>query len=90
MRPHWYRRGWVIGLCALVLGLGLGAIVAGSNAKTTTVTSPPRTVVQTVDGVAPTVTQTVRPPTRTVTVPGPIKTLTKTVPGPTKTVTAPH
>lgn len=77
-RPHWYRRGWVVGLIALIVGIGLGAASAGSNkTKTTTVTSPAQTVVTTVAGP----TKTVADPNKTVAGP------TKTVPGPTKIVT---
>jgi hypothetical protein len=58
---RWYRRGWVIGLIALFVGIGLGVASAGSKKpKTTTVTSPAQTVVQTVTG--PTETQTVTVP----------------------------
>jgi hypothetical protein len=87
--PRWYRRGWVIGLIALILGFGLGAILGGSKTTTTSLTFPPQTVVQTVNGHLPIVTKTVRGRTQIVTIPGPTKTVTKTVPGPTKTVTVP-
>src|SRR5437588_7333766 len=55
----WYRRGWVIGLVALLVGAGAGVgigVAAGSNTttrfKTTTVAGPTRTVtkVHTVPG----------------------------------------
>jgi len=80
-RRRWYRRGWVIGLIGLFVGIGLGAASSGSKTKTTTVTAPAQTVVQTVPGT----TKTVAGATKTVTVPGPTKTVT--APGPTKTVT---
>lgn len=74
-RPRWYRRGWVIGLIALIVGIGLGAGSAGSNkTKTTTVTSPVQTVVKTVAGG----TTAVHSGTKTVKVPGPTKTVTHT------------
>lgn len=79
-RPRWYRRGWVIGLIALIVGIGLGAASAGSNkTKTTTVTSPAQTVVTTVPGGTKTVVRGVPGPTKTVTVSGPTKTVTQTV-----------
>jgi hypothetical protein len=78
-RGHWYRRGWVIALGALLVGLGIG-VAAGSTKtapRAATVTLPAQTVVQKVPAG----------PTKTVvhvrTVPGP----TKTVAGPTTTVT---
>jgi hypothetical protein len=76
-------------LIAVVLGLSLGAIAAGSTTQTTTVTSPPRAAVQTVYGHLPILTKTVHGPARTVTVSGPPRTVTTTVRGPTKTVTVP-
>ena len=79
-RPRWYRRGWVIGLIALIVGIGLGANSAGSNkTKATTVTAPAQTVVNTVAGPTTTVLRTTAGTTKTVTVPGPTKTVTKTV-----------
>jgi hypothetical protein len=74
----WYRRAWVIGLVALLVGAGAGVgigVAAGSNTttrfKTTTVAGPTRTV------------------TQVHTVPGPTKTVQQvhTVTGPTNTVT---
>ena len=51
----WYRRGWVIGLIALLVGAGVGVAVgvtAGSNTttrvKSSTVTAQAQTVVRTV------------------------------------------
>ena len=85
-RPRWYRRGWVIGLIALIVGIGLGAASAGSNKpKTTTVTSPAQTVTNTVSGGTKTVVRGVPGPTKTVTVPGPAKTVTQTVQASTAT-----
>jgi hypothetical protein len=73
-RPRWYRRrGWVVALIALFVGIGLGAAASGSKTKTTTVTAPAQTVVNTVPGP----TKTVAGPTKTVA--GPTKTVTTTV-----------
>ncbi len=75
-RGHWYRRGWVIALGALIIGAVIGS--AASSTKTTpraaTVTAPAQTVVQTVPG--PTRTKTVARVRR---VPGPATTVTQTV-----------
>jgi hypothetical protein len=85
---RWYRRGWIIGSIALIAGFGLGAVIARSNAKSTTVTLPPQTVALTVDGHIPVLTDTVHP-TKLEHVAGPTKTVTRTVRGQAKTVTVP-
>ena len=80
-RPRWYRRGWVLGIAGLAVGLTIGA--AGSGGTTTktvagpTVTTPGPTVTQQVKVPGPTVSQKV-----TVKVPGPTvtKVVTKKVP----------
>lgn len=74
-RAPWYRRGWVLGLIAVVVGLVVGAAAgAGNKPKAQTVTSPAQTVVHTVR---------VRPKTSTVvhvhTITGPTATVTQTV-----------
>lgn len=72
-RSRWYRRGWVIALGALLVGVGLGS-AAGSSKNTpraATVTTPAQTIVQAVPG---------RTRTRTVV-------RIRKVPGPTTTVT---
>ncbi len=87
----WYRRGWVIGLVALLVGAGVGAgigVAAGSNTttrfKTTTVAGPTRTVTQ---------VHTVPGPTKTVqqvhTVAGPTNTVTRVVQAPAATPSGP-
>jgi hypothetical protein len=67
-----YRRGWVIGLVALLVGAGAGAAVGLSTTgtpKAKTVTAPAQTIVHTVAGPTKTIAQvhTVAGPTRTVT-----------------------
>ena len=77
-RGRWYRRGWVIALAALLVGIGLGAASGSGSTKTnpTTVTTPGQTVVKTAPGsTKTTIVHKVSRPTKTVTV--------------TKTVTAP-
>jgi hypothetical protein len=72
---HWYRRGWVIGLGALVIGVAIGGAASSSKTapRATTVTLPAQTVVQKVPAG----------PTRTVvhvrTLPGRTTTVTRTV-----------
>ena len=76
-RRPWYRRGWVVGVVALLVGIGLGA-AAGSTKKApraATVTAPAQTVVQTVAG--PTKTRTV---VHVQKVPGATKTVTVAAP----------
>lgn len=75
----WYRRGWVIGVVALLVGAGVGVAVGlttKSTPKAKTVTAPAQTIVHTVAGPTKTVAQvrTVAGPTRTVTA-----TVTRTV-----------
>jgi hypothetical protein len=69
----WYRRGWVIGLVALLIGAGAGVAVgltANGTSKAKTVTAPAQTIVHTVAGPTKTITHvnTVAGPTKTVTV----------------------
>ena len=74
VRSRWYRRGWVIGVVALFLGVGIGA-AAGSGKtppRAATVTTPGQTVVQTVPGPTKTVVHVRK-------VPGPTTTVTQTV-----------
>ena len=92
-RGHWYRRGWVIGLAALLVG-GVIGVAAGSSKtapRAKTVTAPAQTVVQTVAGPTKTRTlvhvRTVPGPTTTVT--GPTTTVTQTIPAPTSTPPTP-
>lgn len=72
---HWYRRGWVIGLGALVVGVAIGGAAGSTNTapRAATVTLPAQTVVQKVPAG----------PTKTVvhvrTLPGPTTTVTQTV-----------
>lgn len=68
----WYRRGWVIGLVALLVGAGAGVGVglsANGTPKPKTVTAPAQTVVHTLPGPTKTIARvhTVAGPTRTVT-----------------------
>jgi hypothetical protein len=90
-RSSWYRRGWVIGLAALLVGAGAGVGVgvgAGSNTttrlKTTTVTGPTKTITQ---------VHAVTGPTKTVqqvhTVTGPTNTVTRVVQAPAATPSGP-
>ena len=74
---HWYGRNWVVGAIALFLGAGIGAAASLGSAtpRAVTVTTPAKTVVQTVAG--PTKFRT-----RTTTV-----VHLRNVPGPTRTVT---
>ncbi len=56
---HWYRRSWVIGLAALIVGITLGA-TAGGSAKTTPKPAQPtaaRIVTRTVRVNSPTCVQ---------------------------------
>jgi hypothetical protein len=71
LQPRWYRRGWVIGLGALLVGIGLGGAAGASKTapRAATVTAPAKTVVHTAPGATKT------------------KTVVRNVPGPTKTVT---
>jgi hypothetical protein len=74
-RGHWYRRGWVIALGALIIGVAIGGAGSTKTApRAATVTAPARTVVQTVPG--PTKTKTV---VRVRRVAGPTTTVTQTV-----------
>ena len=90
-RPRWYRRGWVIGLVALLVGIGLGAAAGFSKKapRAATVTAPAQTVIHTVPGATKTLVhvRTVASPTRTVA--GPTQTVTQTVQAtPTPTTTS--
>lgn len=74
----WYRRSWVIGLVALLVGAGAGVAVGLSTRgtpKAKTVTAPAQTIVHTVAGPTKTQVRTVPGPTRTVTA-----TVTRSVP----------
>jgi hypothetical protein len=74
----WYRRDWVIGLIALLVGAGAGVAVGLSTKgtpKAKTVTAPAQTIVHTVAGPTKTQVRTVPGPTRTVTA-----TVARTVP----------
>jgi hypothetical protein len=86
VRPRWNRRWWVIGLGALIVGIGIGGAAGASKTapRAATVTAPAQTVVQTVPGPAKTTTVVhVR------TVPGPAATVTQTVRASTPTPAAP-
>lgn len=77
----WYRRGWAIGIIALLVGAGVGVAVGlttKSTPKAKTVTAPAQTIVHTVAGPTKTIAQvrTVVGPTRTVTA---TATVTRTV-----------
>jgi hypothetical protein len=87
----WYRRGWVIGLAALLVGGGVGAAVgvtAGSSTttrlKTTTVAGPTRTLTQVRNLTGP--TKTVR---QVHTVTGPTNTVTRVIQAPAVTPSGP-
>jgi hypothetical protein len=83
-RGHWYRRGWVIALGALLVGIVIG--VSGGSTKSppraATVTAPAQTVVQTVPGPTTTVVHVRK-------VPGPTRTVTQTVQASTPTQATP-
>ncbi len=66
----WYRRSWVIGLAALLVGAGAGVgvgLAANGTPKAKTVTAPAQTIVHTVAGPTKTIAhvRTVAGPTRT-------------------------
>ena len=73
-RMRWYRRGWVIAIAALLVGIGLGAASGSSKTapRAATVTAPAQTVVQTVPGPTKTVVHVRK-------VPGPTTTVTQAV-----------
>lgn len=73
-KGRWSRAGWIVAALALVIGVGAGAAIGGSQKapRARTVTEPARTVVQRVPGPTKTTVQTR-------TVPGPTKTVTQTV-----------
>lgn len=85
-RGRWYRRGWVIAVGALLVGVGIGSAAGSSKTapRAATVTAPAQTVVQTVPG--PTKTGTVVHVRK---VPGPTTTVTQTVQASTPTPATP-
>ena len=80
-RGHWYRRGWVIALGALLVGVGIGGAVGSSKTapRAATVTAPAHTIINTVTRPTKTVVHVRKVPGPTTTVSGPTTTVTQTV-----------